>query len=88
MFSALVICSKHILGPFEDTPPLNSQELKFISDHLKRWANPILNAVTDDVSRQREEIQLAAIVRSLDAWHLQMAEAAGEVKATHAGNAF
>jgi hypothetical protein len=57
-----------------------------MADRLKRWANPILDAIADPASRDQEEVQLAAIVRSLDGWRLQVAEAAGEVNAVHVYN--
>ena len=81
-----ILGTSHILGPLEEIAPFNSQELQFMADRLKRWANPILDAIADPASRDQEEVQLAAIVRSLDGWRLQVAEAAGEVNAVHVYN--
>ena len=81
-----ILGTSYILGPLEEIAPFNSQELQFMADRLKRWANPILDAIADPALRDQEEVQLAAIVRSLDGWRLQVAEAAGEVNAVHVYN--
>jgi len=67
----------------EEIAPLNAQELTLIGNRLKDFSGPILESIVDIGDRQREEIHLAASVRSIEGWSAQIAEAAGEVKAEH-----